>query len=192
MSDVIDQLVGIEPGSRLDALRAQRPQARANAERSYRELFEPSEAVALALDERLAVAAFVAGLHRAEAPTRHYLDRLRTHAPKFADSVTAAVASAAVAGPYGRYPSSALRSETLDGPIWRADAALVAALGPRLAAALEHAHALVFHPRDASPEALDALLKAGLSATGIVTLSQIVAFLAFQIRVIEGLRVLAA
>jgi len=35
------------------------------------------------------------------------------------------------------------------------------------------------------------LLDAGWSTTGIVTLSQIVAFLAFQIRVATGLRVLA-
>jgi uncharacterized protein YciW len=35
------------------------------------------------------------------------------------------------------------------------------------------------------------LLDAGWSTTGIVTLSQIAAFLSFQIRVVAGLRVLA-
>ena len=50
---------------------------------------------------------------------------------------------------------------------------------------------LVFHPRDAAPASLQALLDAGWSTTGIVTLSQIVAFLSFQIRVVAGLRVLA-
>jgi len=64
------------------------------------------------------------------------------------------------------------------------------ALGPRLAAAFEHVHLLVFHPRDATPGALRALLDAGWSTTDIVTLSQIVAFLSFQIRVVGGLRVL--
>jgi uncharacterized protein YciW len=51
---------------------------------------------------------------------------------------------------------------------------------------------LVFHPRDANGAALQALLDAGWSNTGIVTLSQLVAFLAFQIRAAAGLRVLAA
>ena len=55
----------------------------------------------------------------------------------------------------------------------------------------EHAHLLVFHPRDAAPADLQALLDAGWSTTDIVTLSQLVAFLAFQIRVVAGLRVLA-
>ena len=49
----------------------------------------------------------------------------------------------------------------------------------------------VFHPRDAAPAALQALLDAGWSTTDIVTLSQIAAFLSFQIRVVAGLRVLA-
>ena len=50
---------------------------------------------------------------------------------------------------------------------------------------------LVFHPRDAAPAALQALLDTGWSTTDIVTLSQIVAFMSFQIRVVTGLRVLA-
>jgi uncharacterized protein YciW len=50
---------------------------------------------------------------------------------------------------------------------------------------------LVFHPRDADAAALQALLDAGWSTDGIVTLSQLVAFLAFQIRAVAGLRALA-
>jgi uncharacterized protein YciW len=64
-------------------------------------------------------------------------------------------------------------------------------LGPRLAAAFEHMHLLVFHPRDADSKGLQALLDAGWTTTGIVTLSQIAAFLSFQIRVVAGLRTLA-
>ncbi|MBV8473298.1 MAG: CMD domain protein [Hyphomicrobiales bacterium] len=192
--DIIDELAGIAPGSPLDAVRGRRPQARANAERSYRELFEPQAAEGLPLRERLAVAAFVATLHGAAPTARHYTDLLaaKTGDAALAAPVAAAAASGAAHGPYGRYPSSALRSEDCDGPLWQADDQLAAALGPRLAAALAHAHMLVLHPRDASPAALEALLAAGLSTTEVVTLSQIVAFLAFQIRVIEGLRLLAA
>ena len=55
-----------------------------------------------------------------------------------------------------------------------------------------HLHLLIFHPRDAAPGALQELLDAGWSTTGIVTLSQIAAFLSFQIRVVAGLRALTA
>ena len=61
------------------------------------------------------------------------------------------------------------------------------ALGTRLAAAFEHTHMLVFHPRDAAAPALQALLDAGWSTTDIVTVSQLVSFLAYQIRVVAGL-----
>jgi hypothetical protein len=57
---------------------------------------------------------------------------------------------------------------------------------------LEHAHLLVFRPRDASPAAMQALLDAGWSTTAIVTLSQLVAFLSFQVRAVAGLRTLGA
>ena len=61
--DVIDRLAGIAPGSRLDALRTQRPQARENADRSFRALFEPAEFGDMTGAERFAVAIFVAALH---------------------------------------------------------------------------------------------------------------------------------
>ena len=71
-------------------------------------------------------------------------------------------------------------------------AADASALGPRLAAAFDHAHLLVFHPRDAGRAAIEKLVAAGWSATDIVTLSQLIAFLSFQLRAAFGLRVLAA
>ena len=101
------------------------------------------------------------------------------------------VAEARSEGPYGRYPTGPLSREDTAGPSYRMGAATRRALGPRLAAAFEHVHMLVFHPRDAEPAALQALLDAGWSTTDIVTLSQIVAFLSFQIRVVIGLRTLA-
>lgn len=54
----------------------------------------------------------------------------------------------------------------------------------------EHAHLLTFCPRDASPDALQALLDAGWTTDGIVTVSQLVAFTHFQLRVVAGLAVL--
>src|SRR5262252_8535336 len=63
LRDVIDALAGIKPGSALDAIRNRRPQAREQAEASYRALFAPEAVGGVSLTERFAVAAFVTGLH---------------------------------------------------------------------------------------------------------------------------------
>ena len=192
-ADVIDALVGITPGSALDAVRARRPQARAHAQATYQALFAPSDPGNVTAQERLAVGAFVCGLHGATAVAGFYAGRLAesgASAP-LVDAVGTAVAEARTGGPYGCYPAGPLSREDTTGPSYRAGAAIRSRLGPRLAAAFEHAHMLVFHPRDAAPAALQGLLDAGWSTTDIVTLSQIVAFLSFQIRVVTGLRALA-
>jgi CMD domain protein len=192
-ADVIDALVGITPGSPLDAIRARRPQARIHAQATYRALFEPASPGSFTAQERFAVGAFVAGLHGDAATAGHLAARLAGSgaAPAQREVVDAAVAAGATTGPYGRYPAGPLSREDSAGQRYRADAATRRALGPRLAAALEHAHLLVFHPRDAAAADLQALLDAGWSTTDIVTLSQLVAFLSFQIRVVAGLRALA-
>ena len=90
------------------------------------------------------------------------------------------------------FPPGCFRSRTRGGLIHRIAGKSRSVLGGRLAAALEHAHLLVFSPRDANPAAIRVLLEAGWSNTAIVTLSQLVAFLCFQIRTIAGLRTLGA
>jgi CMD domain protein len=179
--DVIDTLAGIEKGSRLDRVRAERQQARDNAQKSYEALFAPIFPSGVTAEERYAVAAFVAGLHRDERILAFYME-----------AIVAEISHGAADGPYGRYPPGPLSVEDKVGPVHRICEPNRGTLGARLSAALEHAHLLIFHPRDASPAALQRLLDAGWSTTDIVTLSQLVAFLSFQIRVVAGLRVLAA
>ena len=192
-ADVIDALVGIAPGSPLDAIRARRPEARAHAQATYRALFAPDVLGHVTAQERFAVGAFVTGLHGDTPIAGFYLARLADSGASTAlcEGVDAAVAEAKAQGPYGSYPAGPLSREDTAGPVYRMSAHTRRALGPRLAAAFEHVHMLVFHPRDAAPTALQALLDAGWSTTDIVTLSQIVAFLSFQIRVVTGLRTLA-
>jgi CMD domain protein len=192
-ADVIDALVGIAPGSPLDAIRARRPEARAHAQATYRALFAPEAPGNVTAQERFAVGAFVAGLHGATAIAVGHAARLAKSGASAAlkDAVDAAIAEGKTTGPYGRYPAGPLSREDTSGSSYRVAAATRRTLGPRLAAAFEHVHMLVFHPRDAAPAALQALLDAGWSTTDIVTLSQIVAFLAYQIRVVTGLRILA-
>jgi CMD domain protein len=192
-ADVIDALVGILPGSSLDAIRARRPEARAHAQATYQALFTPKEPGGVTAQERFAMGGFVAGLHGATAIADHYAARLAESGASAAlqEAVGAAIAEARTSGPYGSYPPGPLSREDTTGVSYRVGASIRRTLGSRLAAAFEHTHMLVFHPRDAAPAALQALLDAGWSTTDIVTLSQIVAFLSFQIRVVGGLRTLA-
>ncbi|TGN88314.1 CMD domain protein [Bradyrhizobium yuanmingense] len=192
--DIIDTLAGIEPGSTLDAIRARRLQARENAQKSYLALFEPVDAGDFSLAERAAVAAFVTGLHGQSPVAAFYRDKLAATAygAPLLDAINAEIERGKTSGPYGAYPAGPLSIENKAGLIYRVSAERKPVLGARLVAALEHAHLLLFHPRDAASTDMKALLAAGWSSTGIVTLSQLVAFLSFQVRVVSGLRTLAA
>ena len=190
-ADVIDLLAGVERGSALDRIRGQRPVARENAQKSWAALFEPEEPGTVSAPQRYAVAAFVAALHREPETARFYAVALAERDAGLAAAVAAEAERAGAEGPYGRYPEGPLSAEDRRGPVYHVSGEGRSVLGPRLAAALEHTHLLVFRPRDASAAALQALLDAGWSTTDIVTLSQLVAFLSFQIRVVAGLRALA-
>src|SRR5712691_6717849 len=168
-ADVIDALVGIAPGSPLDAIRARRPEARAQAQATYRALFAPDVPSHMTGQERFAVGTFVTGLHGDAATAAFYAERLADSGASAAlrEGVDAAVAEAKAHGPYGSYPAGPLSREDTAGPVYRVGASTRGALGPRLAAAFEHVHMLVFHPRDAAPAALQSLLDAGWSTTDI-------------------------
>ncbi|WP_456623507.1 MULTISPECIES: CMD domain protein [unclassified Bradyrhizobium] len=193
-TDIIDTLAGIEPGSALDAIRAKRVQARDNAQKSYLALFEPIDASDFSLVERAAVALFVTGLHGESPVAAFYRAKLVASADgaRLVEAIETEVARGKTSGPYGSFPAGPLSVENTAGLIYRVSAERKPVLGARLVAALEHAHLLVFRPRDAAAADMKALLGAGWSDSGIVTFSQLVAFLSFQVRVVSGLRTLAA
>jgi CMD domain protein len=192
--DIIDLLAGIEPGSGLDGIRARRLQARENAQKSYVALFEPADFGDVAAAERYAVAAFVAGVHGEPAAAGFYAAKFAKAADRSEglEALKIEIESATTEGPYGAFPAGPLSVEDKAGLIYRVAGENQRVLGTRLVAALEHAHLLVFRPRDASPATVQSLLEAGWSSSAIVTLSQLVAFLSFQIRVVTGLRMLGA
>jgi alkylhydroperoxidase domain protein len=103
----------------------------------------------------------VAALHAEPAFVEHYSSVLRD-----ADSA-----------------SAQLIADVLSGPA-------AAGLPVRLRAMLTHADLLVIRPAAARPAHLEALHAAGLSAPEIVTISQLIAFTAFHIRVFVGLTLL--
>jgi uncharacterized protein YciW len=76
--------------------------------------------------------------------------------------------------------------------IARADADAFDALPRRVGAILAHARLLTLVPVDARPPDLDALKSAGLTTPAIVALSQLVAFVAYQLRVAVAARALHA
>ncbi|SCX65651.1 CMD domain protein, Avi_7170 family [Variovorax sp. EL159] len=193
--DVIDRLVGVAPGDVIDLIRARRQEARTHAQQSYLALFAPTPPVFghFTQVDRFAVAAFVAGLHGQADVANFYATGLAGQGPRagLAEAIATETRRSAAQGPYGRYPAGPLSAEDTTGPTYTVSDTHREVLGARLSAALVHAHLLVFHPRDASPAALQTLLDEGWSSTEIVTLSQLVAFLAFQIRVVTGLQSLA-
>ncbi len=189
--DIIDHLAGIAPGSSLDTIRARRLQARENAQKSYLALFEPADFGDVAAYERYAVAAFVAGVHDEPTVAAFYLVKLADR-PELVAALKAEIERGKTRGPYGAFPEGPLSIEDTTGLIYQVAADRKPILGAKLAAALEHAHLLVFRPRDAAPAAMQALLDAGWSTNAIVTLSQLVAFLSFQVRSVVGLRTLGA
>ncbi|WP_223694100.1 CMD domain protein [Leifsonia poae] len=195
--DIIDQLTGTTPDSAVAALREQRPETRRNAQSSYDALFEPAFPGEVTAVERFAIAAFVAALHRDAVLVAHYDGGLRRslaevgESAALAETVAAEAQRTAATGPFGRYAPAALAGESTDGLRATVAPEVRVVVGDRLAAALDHTHLLVFRPREADSRALETLLAAGWSATDIVTLSQLVSFLAFQTRVVAGLRVLS-
>lgn len=189
--DIIDHLAGIAPGSSLDAIRARRLQARENAQKSYLALFEPADFGDVAAYERYAVAAFVTGVHQEPSVAAFYLKKLADR-PELVAALNAEIERGKTRGPYGAFPEGPLSVEDTTGLIYHVAADRKAVFSDKLAAGLEHAHLLVFRPRDARPAAMQALLDTGWSTNAIITLSQLVAFLSFQVRSVVGLRTLGA
>jgi CMD domain protein len=194
MTDVIDTLAGIAPGSALDKARDTRPEARKHAQASYDALFAPKNFGSFSALERFAVAAFVAGLHGRQETKDFYAGKLADAgaSPELRVAVASEVVTGHANGPYGSYPRGPLSLEDKAGLVYAIGASERHVLGPRLSAAFEHTHMLVLHPRDAAPPSLQALLDAGWSTTDVVTLSQLVSFLSFQIRVVAGLKAMTA
>lgn len=73
-----------------------------------------------------------------------------------------------------------------------ADPAFEGGEDPRWRALLAHVDRVTLSPRDASGEDIAALREAGWAEADIVRLSELVAFLSYQIRLLAGLRLLEA
>jgi CMD domain protein len=159
--DILNTLLGIADGSPLAQLRLQRPEATGHMQGSYEALFSDTSSTAVSRTERLATALRVAALHAEPAFVEHFSKLLRDADPT----------------------ANGLIADVLTGPA-------AVGLPVRLQAMLTQADLLVVRPAGATPAALAALQKAGLTAPEIVTISQLIAFTSFHIRVFVGLALL--
>lgn len=186
--DVIDEISGATPA----VAARRRPVTREQSQASFDALFSPLDDSHLAQDDRWLLAAFATGLTATDATAEFYAARAREAAPGLAERVLAEAAAQSAAGPYGVYAEEGLQNENIVGPRYAPVDDVRAALGEKLAAGLAHVHLLTYRLRETDGGSHDALLQAGWDVDGIVTLSQLIAFLAFQQRVAAGLRVLSA
>ena len=159
--DVIDQLAGIAPGSRLAQVRAQRPDVKRYAQSSYDALLEPDDPAGVSRREREMVALRVALLTPSPVVADRHRERLRRLGA--GDEVIDAVE---------RFPN---------GP----------ALSDREAAILRHTDRLILEPRAATPAHIAELIAAGLTPRDVVTVAQLISFMSFQVRVVAALRALS-
>lgn len=187
VSDVIDEISGATPA----VAARRRPVTREQSQASYDALFSPVDDSHLSVQDRWLLAAFATRLTAADATAAFYAARAREAAPDLAERVLAEAETQSAAGPYGVYAEPSLQGENIVGPRYAPSAAVRAALGEKLAAGLAHVHLLTYRLRETDGASHDALLAAGWDVDGIVTLSQLIAFLAFQQRVAAGLRVLS-
>lgn len=161
MTDIINQLAGITDDSPIGTLRASRDATFGAAAGSYRELITPDDPGGFTVEMRDAVALRIALIERSPSVEAHHRERLAGH------NVSAEFIGAIEAFPDG--------SSSLD---------------PKLVAALAHTDLLTRSPRDASPEAIDALKKAGFGVRDIISLSQLIAFVSYEVRLLSMMRIL--
>lgn len=154
--DIVDQLVGLTPGSQTFDVRHKRDKVAAATQGSYDALFDPA-LPGLPLADRLLVALYATRITPSPLLAAHYRAR----------AVEAGVPAADIAVAESGKP---------------ADAA-----DPRLAAILEFTRKLIEKPVEGDEAALKTLPAAGVSTPAVVTLSQLIAFLSYQTRLVAGL-----
>lgn len=140
------------------ALRARRPEVQINTDASRALLFSDEIATSLTPADRYAVAAYAARLSGDPELEGHYLSRAGEAGLEHEIQMAVAVGDV----------------EGLEDD--------------RLRLVLNYARTLVETPKDGDKRWIEALAAAGLSPADIVALSQLVAFLTYEIRLAAGLR----
>ncbi|MFK7699770.1 CMD domain-containing protein [Pseudomonas caspiana] len=160
--DVLDELLGLSPGTHLYQVRHARDKVLAATQGSHAQFFDPLLADNLSLIERLAVAYFASRLTPNQLLADYYLEQLQ------ALDVDLSLVGAIDAGVLERLESA------------------------RLQAILGFTQTLIERPVEGDQQALLVLQQAGLSTAEIVVLAQLIAYLSYQVRLAAGLAALSA
>ncbi|EPJ80166.1 hypothetical protein CFII64_19963 [Pseudomonas sp. CFII64] len=161
-ADVLDNLLGIAPGSHLHPVRHARDKVVSATQGSHALFFNAQVQDGLSLSERLLVAYYASRLTPNERLAGYYLEQL--NALKIDQALLAKVDADAV--------------ESLGDP--------------RLQAILDFTRTLILSPVEGDQQALQVLQQAGLTTAEIVVLAQLIAFLSYQVRLAAGLSALSA
>lgn len=159
-ADLIDRLAGLPPGSELHEIRRERPEFVEGAEDCRQAVLEPKHGFGLSHALRIALAARMARMLGQEQLMATYEAMLQTFDR---DPQLLAIASGASSG------------EASDQFI---------------AAIVRHVDLITVTPRDSSRADIERLAAAGLSNPQIIALSELIAFVNFEARVIAGLTAL--
>jgi CMD domain protein len=160
-ADLVEDILGIAPGSPLALLRRRRPEALRHSQGAYRELLRPADPGGVSHAERAALALRVA---------------LREGEPALAARYRALLQRAGA-----RTEMEAAEDLSADG----------AAASERLAALLRFADLVALRPGACGQAEIDRLLALGLSPRDIVAVTQLVSFVPYQVRLLAGLRAMA-
>ncbi len=156
----INELAGLAPGSPLARLRESREETFRYAQGSYLAMLEPEDEAGVTRLEREAIALRVATLERSQVVADHHLTRLLELGA--GETTIAAITD---------FPNGGQVDD-------------------RLKAILAHTDLLTCSARNGSPAAIAALRAAGLEPAEIVTVSQLIAYLSYEIRLLATLRAL--
>lgn len=158
--DLLDTLAGLAPGSPVFDLRSKRSEIAQHIQGSYDALLEPADFGGVSAVER-GLVALRSALPTGSTPVANHYRAYLAHYHAPTDVVAAASADV-----------------------------LAAPLSPRQIAILRHVDLLTNEPVAATPAHLAELQARGLSTPDIVTISQLIAFVSFQVRVLTGLQIL--
>ncbi|MFM0739647.1 CMD domain protein [Paraburkholderia xenovorans] len=173
-NDLVAQLAGLAPDSPVAALREFRGDTTRYTQGSHDALFS-DDVVDLTLRERLYAAWYAALLSNADQAAQAYRERLLALPTDNRDAT-----------------SSLLDAITEQRALPTESFAALDNRVKRLAAILIHTEAVVQHPSTVGKPALESLQAAGLTTRAIVALSQLIAFVTFQVRIVAALRALEA
>lgn len=161
-SDVIDQILGDARTGRVISLRNRKPELGKQMQTYYSALFAPSPDSAAELSQ---------------------VDRLVTAIRTASHTGSTSVIE--------WYAARAHEAGVTQDQVDRAkDVATEWPLGDRLGPAMRHVDLVSVRPIDSRKADIQALLDAGLSPAGIVVLSQVVAYVSYQLRLIAVFRAL--